>query len=59
MANGVTYGLNFPFRDSRRGDYLELRQKHPEVTVEWYEKAMSMFPDCKFKFFSDDIAWCQ
>lgn len=43
----------------RRGDYVELRQKHPEVTVEWYEKAMSMFPDCKFKFFSDDIAWCQ
>jgi hypothetical protein len=43
----------------RRGDYVELRQKHPEVTVEWYEKAMAMFPDCKFKFFSDDIAWCQ
>ena len=26
MANGVTYGINFPFRDSRRGDYLELIQ---------------------------------
>ena len=26
MANGVTYGLNFPFRDSRRGDFLELTQ---------------------------------
>ena len=26
MANGVTYGLNFPFRDSRRGDYLELTE---------------------------------
>ena len=26
MANGVTYGINFPFRDSRRGDYLELTQ---------------------------------
>ncbi len=26
MANGVTYGLTFPFRDSRRGDYLELTQ---------------------------------
>jgi phage baseplate assembly protein W len=24
MANGVTYGINFPFRDSRRGDFLEL-----------------------------------
>jgi phage baseplate assembly protein W len=26
MANGVTYGINFPFRDSRRGDYIELTQ---------------------------------
>jgi len=26
MADGITYGLNFPFRDSRRGDYLELTQ---------------------------------
>lgn len=26
MANGTTYGLNFPFRDSKRGDYLELTQ---------------------------------
>ena len=26
MANGVTYGINFPFRDSRRGDYFELTE---------------------------------
>lgn len=26
MANGITYGLNFPFRDSRQGDYLELTE---------------------------------
>jgi len=26
MANGFTYGINFPFKDSRRGDYLELTQ---------------------------------
>ncbi len=26
MANGVTYGINFPFRDSRRGDFWELTQ---------------------------------
>lgn len=26
MAEGVTYGINFPFRDSRRGDYLELTE---------------------------------
>ena len=26
MAAGTTYGLNFPFRNSKRGDYLELTQ---------------------------------
>ena len=26
MANGITYGINFPFRDSKRGDYLELTE---------------------------------
>ena len=26
MANGTTYGINFPFRDSNKGDYLELTQ---------------------------------
>jgi phage baseplate assembly protein W len=26
MAQGTTYGLNFPFRDSSRGDYLQLTQ---------------------------------
>lgn len=43
----------------RRGDYVDLRNKHPEVTVEWYEKAMSLFPDKVFVFFSDDIQWCK
>jgi phage baseplate assembly protein W len=26
MANGVTYGVNFPFMDSLKGDYLSLSQ---------------------------------
>ena len=26
MANGITYGINFPFRDSKRGDYLQLTE---------------------------------
>ena len=26
MANGVTYCINFPFRDSFRGDYLQLTE---------------------------------
>lgn len=43
----------------RRGDYLILKDKHPEITKEWYLEAMRQFPDYKFKFFSDDIAWCR
>lgn len=43
----------------RRGDYLRLREKHPEVTKEWYEKAMGEFFCYTFKFFSDDIEWCK
>ena len=30
MANGITYGINFPFRDSQRGDYLQLTQTEAE-----------------------------
>lgn len=62
----ILYLLGFKYKEMdyvsvhvRRGDYVQLREKHPEVTVEWYEKAMSMFPGKTFKFFSDDITWCQ
>lgn len=30
MANGITYGINFPFRDSTRGDYLQLTETENE-----------------------------
>lgn len=43
----------------RRGDYVNLRNKHPEVTKEWYEGAMSLFPGKRFVFVSDDIPWCR
>ncbi len=43
----------------RRGDYLTLREKHPEVTVEWTEQQMDRFEGAKFIFFSDDIPWCR
>ena len=26
MADGITYGINFPFRDSRKGYYLDLTE---------------------------------
>lgn len=43
----------------RRGDYLKLREKHPEVTKEWYENAMNQFSGYKFLFGSDEIDWCK
>jgi len=43
----------------RRGDYLRLTHKHPAVTQGWYEAAMARFAGRQFRFFSDDIEWCQ
>ena len=43
----------------RRGDYLRLVKKHPPVSAEWYRQAMRQFPGYAFRFFSDEIAWCQ
>jgi len=65
--NEILYLMDFPYERKdgyvgvhvRRGDYLVLRNKHPEVTKQWYEQAMNMFPGYKFKFYSDDIEWCK
>ncbi len=62
----ILYLLDYPYEKRegyaavhiRRGDYLHLTQKHPPVTKQWYENAMSLFPGYKFKFYSDDIKWC-
>lgn len=43
----------------RRTDFIELSNKHPTVTDEWYFEAMSMFPNKKFIIFSDDIPYCK
>lgn len=44
----------------RRGDYLQLTDKHPEISAWWYSGAMNQFSDNqKFLFFSDDIEWCK
>lgn len=44
----------------RRGDYLIHTHKHPPVTLEWYQHAMSRFQDgMDFVFFSDDIPYCK
>jgi Glycosyl transferase family 11 len=64
--NHILYLFDFPYTKKesfvsvhvRRGDYLELRMKHKEVTVDWYYRAMDLFKGYTFKFFSDDIPWC-
>lgn len=63
----ILYLFGFPYEKKegvvsihvRRGDYVELRNKHPEVTKEWYLEAMRQFEGYRFKFFSDDIEWCR
>lgn len=62
-ANEIRYLMNYPYEKKegivclhwRRGDYVHLKEKHPEVTIEYYEKAMGLFPGFRFKVFSDDI----
>lgn len=59
--------MNYPYEKKdgyvclhwRRGDYVFLLDKHPPVTIEYYEKAMAMLPGYKFKVFSDDINYCR
>lgn len=43
----------------RRTDFIELSNKHPIVTNEWYFEAMSLFPNKQFIIFSDDIPYCK
>lgn len=65
--DAIIYLLDFPYEKKegyvavhvRRTDYLHLKDKHPEVSKAWYNKAMSLFPGSKFKFYSDDINWCR
>lgn len=65
--NEILFLFNFPYEKKdgvvgvhvRRGDYVHLRDKHPEVTKEWYQDAMAQFFGYKFKFFSDDVKWCK
>lgn len=44
----------------RRGDYLNLQHCHPNQTLEYYKKAVSLFDDDTLFFvFSNDIDWCK
>ena len=42
----------------RRGDYLKYPEHHPNLTMEYYNEAMSKMKG-PFLVFSDDIEWCK
>ena len=42
----------------RRGDFLINYGNHHNVSMNYYEKALSEFPDRQVVIFSDDPAWC-
>lgn len=45
----------------RRGDFLQLRDKHPELPLEYYKTSVKHFEDLGYKhfiIFSDDPKWC-
>lgn len=43
----------------RRGDYLLFPHYHSTIGIDYYARAISIFPSTKFLIFSDDINWCR
>lgn len=41
----------------RRGDYLKFSDIHPVCEIEYYKKAIDLFPNKNFIFVSSDIEW--
>ena len=42
----------------RRGDYVNNPFHADLLKTDYYQRAMALFPESKFKVFSDDINWC-
>jgi hypothetical protein len=43
----------------RRGDYIQFKDFHTVLQVDYYRKAMSCIPVSKFLIISDDPEWCK
>lgn len=44
----------------RRGDYLNLQNHHPTLSIDYYTEAIKLVGEDKhFLVFSDDIPWCE
>lgn len=69
VANLLGFSVNFRYSTGvvgihvRRGDYLNLQDKHPVLPESYYIEAITYFKTQKlarvFRVFSDDIAWCK
>jgi hypothetical protein len=60
MYNGIKYP--YVSIHVRRGDYLELEDKHPTVNDSYLKQAIKIFSDKGHKFYmvySDDYEWCK
>lgn len=44
----------------RRGDYLQLQNHHPVLSIDYYREAIELIgKEKKFYIFSDDVQWCE
>ncbi len=43
----------------RRGDYVELANSHPVLSVSYYQEAQEIVKAKKYLIVSDDISWCK
>lgn len=54
-VNGTTLGVSV-----RRGDYIMLQHNHCVLSTEYYQEALSQFPEVdQLYVFSDDFDWCK
>lgn len=56
---GVSKKYNYASIHIRRGDYVDLPKKYEQLTMEYYNKAITVVKAKKYLVFSDDIAWCK
>jgi hypothetical protein len=55
ILTGETVGIHV-----RRGDYVKLQDHHPLVDLDYYRRAVAIFPNAeRFIIVSNDIAWCK
>ena len=59
-ANSIMEIMNGISIHVRRGDYINYPLHHPSQDIQYYNIAISEFPDdSNFYVFSDDIEWCR